>query len=129
MLSNWLAIFKEEVKKAPEEEKKLVKTGTFQEFLKNPEVVKFSNEWNDKIEKATGLTGRALINEVLWLAYTHQASKSNDDVIKATRIVLRGFVGEGRAENVAKRFKAAPEKLIREAKSLVESAIKTLKGG
>ncbi|MEM2949375.1 MAG: hypothetical protein QXT05_03215 [Candidatus Bilamarchaeaceae archaeon] len=127
MLSNWLAIFKEEVKKAPEEEKK--KTGTFQEFLKDPEVVKFSNEWNKKIEKATGLTGRALINEILWLAYTHQALESNEAVIKATRIVLRGFVGEERAENVAKRLKAAPEKLIKEAKSLVESAIKTLKGG
>ncbi len=121
MLSTLLSIVKGQEEKKPEEKpaEEITKSASFKSFLSQPETQTFVNQWNSKIMKKTGVTGRALVTGILELAYTHQAMASNKDVIERANSILDRFAGSGRLDEIAKSFKAMPERILKEIKSVM----------
>ena len=62
--------------------------------------------------KKTGVTGRALVTGILELAYTHQATVSDKNVIKRADDILDKFAGSGRLDMIARSFKEMPERIL-----------------
>lgn len=123
MLSTLLGITKgarvEEKKPEEKPAEEITKSASFKSFLSQPETQTFINQWNSKIMKKTGVTGRALVTGILELAYTHQATVSDKEVVKRADDILDKFAGSGRLDMIARRFKAMPERILSEIKSVM----------
>jgi len=129
MLSTLLNVFQgKKAEKKPEEKapaEEVTRKSDWKSFIKSGEAKACIKECNNKILKKTGISGVSLVTDIMKLAHTQPDIKSNDDVIKTTKEIVDKFAGGARLENlIAARFKAMPEKIMKDIKSVMGKSSK-----
>ena len=124
MLSMLLNVFQgKKAEKKPEEKspaEEVTKKSEWNSFIKSSAAKTCIKECNNKILKKTGITGVSLVTDIMRLAHRQPDIKSDEDIVKTTNEIVDKFVGGARLENIiAARFKAMPEKIMKDIKSIV----------
>lgn len=124
MLSTLLNAFQgKKAEKKPEEKapaEEVTKKTEWNSFIKSSAAKTCIKECNNKILKKTGITGVSLVTDIMKLAHRQSDITSDKEVIKTTNEIVDKFVGGARLENlIAARFKAMPEKIMKDIKSIM----------
>jgi len=129
MLSTLLNAFQgKKAEKKPEEKapaEEVTKKSDWNSFIKSGAAKACIKECNAKIMKKTGITGVSLVTDIMKLAHKQPDITSDEDVIKTTKDIVDKFAGGARLENlIAARFKAMPEKIMKDIKSVMGKSSK-----